>query len=148
MPSYSTKEYLCLRAIHILAGAVVLLYWFSGVWTYCLWEGLTRAECSRVNTEINIFVGLIPMLFVVLSGLVILVQQRGYKLAGYVMIPLAVIPMCYIEYLLLWPIPYNWLFPVTVPILLAAALAPFYVLIKLAGHDSLFGHHERSDTET
>lgn len=138
MKYYSKIEYFFLRTIHVLAAAVVLLYWFAGLAVQCFeaWsaELFNVDECSRWMLEINIFVGLIPMLFVVLSGLVILLQQRGYKRVGYFMVPLAVIPLCYIGYSFLWPISYNVFFLVTGPILLAIALTPFYVLGKLIRH--------------
>lgn len=147
MKYYSKIIFRILIGIHILALFVILLYWYT-FFTLACWMAKSLDECIKLKAEMSVFFGIIPMLFVVLSGLIIVLQQRGRKRIGYFIIPLALIPSFYIGYLLWYATSwYNikawfsaWIFSdffhlVAGLILFAVALIPLYVLIKLIKED-------------
>ena len=148
MKYYSNRIFYFLIAMYILAALAALLYWQASS-VFACWT-LTGAECLRIRIKLNIFGGVIPLSFFVLSGLVIMLQQKSRKRFGYFMVPLAAISSFYIGYLLkyvAWSdieaiffvsdrlILYNLLFSAMGIISFVAALLPFYVLGKLIKQD-------------
>jgi hypothetical protein len=107
----------------------------------------TASECLSNKTWINLYIGAIPLIFFVLSTIIILLQQRGYRRVGYFMIILAPISSFYLFYFQTeWNIWSNivdvisstpLLFLVCECILLLASLIPFYVLGRLIKEDLL-----------
>lgn len=149
MKYYSNKIFYFLITIHILTALFILLYWHVGLALSC-WMTKTTFECFYNRMWTNLFIGVIPLLFVVLSGLAIIFQQRGHRRFGYFIIVSAVIFSFYLGYLLRYatwsdikaiffmsdrPILGDVFFLAMGMILLLAALIPFYVLGKLVYED-------------
>ena len=152
MKYYSSRIFYSLIAIYTFAVGLALFYWFASFALSC-WAARSSDECVRLEFYNNIFSGVIPMLFVVLSTLIIIFQQKGRKKFGYFMIPLLLISpfsMAYLIHAFTW-FDIGWFFSgVSQPgapisqrifsligafILLLISITPFYVLIKLIRED-------------
>jgi hypothetical protein len=146
MKYYSNKIFYFFIAIYILAALGMFLYWRVGSVFTC-WT-LSGIECTYAKIKFNVFGGIIPLLFIIMSGLIIVSQQRGYKKLGYFMVPLLVIPFLYIGYLSWYATGSNIknLFFIPGPpediffwfetlILIIITIIPFYVLGRLIKED-------------
>lgn len=143
MRYYSKKLFYFFFIIHTLAAFALFLYWQASSVFLC-WT-LSGADCLHAKTELNIFIGIIPLLFIMLSQLLIIFQQYKNKRIGYLMGFLAFVPISYFIYLQTkWNILVNIgnmlfstppLFLAFYFIILLTALVPFYVLGKLIKTD-------------
>jgi len=99
MKYYSNRIFYFLIVIYVLTAIFILLYWHIGLELSC-WMTKTLAECSYNKMWTNLFIGIIPSLFVILSGLIIVLQQKGHRRVGYFIIPSAIMSFFYSRYLL------------------------------------------------
>jgi len=142
MKYYSKLTFLFLIIINTTATLLALL---SLAWSYS-WVG--SWNLLMFNSEgllFNLFAYIIPLPFLILSTFIILLQQKGYKHFGYLMIVLAAISSWYFIYMQttwsFWSKIVDFLSetPLVVVvfelIFLVVALIPFYVLVRLVGED-------------
>jgi len=103
---------------------------------------LSGSECINAETKFNIFWGIIPLLSIILSGLIVILQQKGFRRSGYFMILLVIASFFYAPYLYQFlhfgfsePIPQRFIIDFVAMILLLVAIIPFYVLGRLVKED-------------
>jgi hypothetical protein len=149
MPYYSKKVLYFFTVVYSIAIFLALIYWFAAGQVAC-WATNSSSECFYQEVMMNLYFGIIPMFFLIASGLVLFLQQKGYARAGYFMIFLFLIPFLYVSYYLqyvsLWPDFFSNFFQIfhdfysfgvgiylvaIYGIILITILNPLYVLKKL-----------------
>lgn len=154
MKYYSEKIFKFLITIYAYAGILVLIYWLISVYLAC-WGVTSSIGCKQIKMEQNIFNGLLPFLFILLSVLIIILQQKINKHFGYLIAPLLIISPFFYKYVIStttwfdigWFLSvvnttgqsmfYKIFFLICILALLIISLIPFYVLIKLVRYDIL-----------
>jgi len=152
MEYYSRKTFFVIVGFYIIAILMVLKYW-AGIFLFACWMARSLEECISLEIKENIFNGILPMLFVTLSLLIILLQQKGYKWMGYFIIPTIIISPIFLRFIIHYPIwfNFNWFFldfsipgmpiyryflsAVEIFTLALLSLIPFYVLGKTIVYD-------------
>jgi len=140
MKYYSNKIFCFFISLYIIVALGILFSWRI-VSPFVCWS-LSGNECINTETKFNIFWGIIPLLFIVLSGIVVTLQQKGYRRLGYFMISLIMTSFFYVPYLYQFlhfgfsePIPQGFIISFVAIILILVVIIPFYVLGRLIKED-------------
>lgn len=140
--------------VYILAIMFALFYWINLPQLGCWNIPSNSDECRDIMAKENIFNGLVPSLFIVLSALIIVLQEIRYRRVGYLMLLLLAFSPIFYGYIINRSTWFNikWFLefidastlPVffdSIPslfgmlILILISFIPFYVLIRLIRED-------------
>ena len=151
---YSNKVTVFLQIVYALFIPIIFFVWI-GFYQIGCGHYTTIYECA-VMFDLNVYYGLIPFLYIVLSSLIIFIQQKGFRKIGYLMLPLLAFSPFFLKYTInheTWFNVNDFIYFVNIEdisrglvgsfifnsiiltMLILVSLIPFYVLGKLIKED-------------